>query len=776
MQGETTRMASAPNSGDILRVLLLQDDPSDAAILARHLDGLGRTVQCDAARTWHDFVHRAGTDSYHIVVCSYTFGGKTVLDACKRLRAMGRSTPLLLVTDPLDEGNLRQCLAAGIFDYVLKQDMLRLPFAVHRAIDGRAGAAGLAQPDFPTAELQQDYRLLFEANPNPMWVYDTETLRFLAVNGAAVERYGYSSEEFASITLKEIRPEEDIPRFLHEYTRESTTRAFDFGFWRHRTKAGQILDVEIYSRPLQFGGRPARLVLALDVTARLRAEIALRESEARHRSIIEGAPYGILQADDECRLRMANPALADMLGYGSVEELLRMGSVSKLFVDPLSCREGLKEIETTGRLSTEAAWRRRDGKTAYVRLLGHALRDPATGDEMHQMFVEDITEKRLLEMAVLQAQKMEAIGRLVGGVAHDFNNLLTIIGSGVGMMRESRGDWDRVEKHARQIETAAERATLLVRQLMTFARRQAVQPVALDLNATVQELSKVLPFLLGPNVELVLDLAPGLDTISADLAQIERVIMNLVVNARDAMPDGGRLAIQTANVPVSERDAPNYGEGITPGHYAMLAVRDSGIGMDVATQARAFEPFFTTKEVGKGTGLGLATVYGIVKQAGGFVWMYSELGKGSTFKIFLPRAAEAAEAAPPAAAPEPVPCGSETILLVEDEETLREIAADYLQAKGYTVLTAAGGEEALGICRSHPDSIRALVTDVIMPGMAGPDLARAVATVRPDIAVIFVSGYSERDLRGESLGVPSAFLQKPFSLELLARCLRSLLD
>ena len=382
---------------------------------------------------------------------------------------------------------------------------------------------------------------------------------------------------------------------------------------------------------------------------------------------------------------------------------------------------------------------------------------------------ENITEQRELEKQLRQAQKMEAVGRLAGGVAHDFNNLLMVIQGHTELMLErARSDawwFNKVE----QVRKAAERATGLTRQLLSFSRMQVLQPKVIDLNEIVTEMGKMLPRLIGEDVELrILEGAPPC-RVKADPGQLEQVILNLAVNARDAMPKGGILSIETCSVEVDEFLARKH-PPLVPGPYVLLTVSDTGVGMDSETQAHIFEPFFTTKEVGKGTGLGLATVYGVVKQSHGYIWVSSEVGKGTTFEVYLPRADESIEgpAVPPVE--DERPGGAETILLAEDEKGVREIAREFLSLSGYTVLEASDGAEALDIASRHQGPIQLLVTDIIMPQLGGRELAERVTELRPEIKVIYMSGYTEySSLRSSDFADTAVLLSKPFTRTALAR-------
>jgi signal transduction histidine kinase/CheY-like chemotaxis protein len=397
-----------------------------------------------------------------------------------------------------------------------------------------------------------------------------------------------------------------------------------------------------------------------------------------------------------------------------------------------------------------------------------------TGAFLHMRSSLETTQKeqRQLEERLRQAHKMEAVGRLAGGVAHDFNNLLTIIRGNSDLLKDREGSDAFHKKCVEQIQKASGRAVSMTRQLLAFSRMQVLQPRALDLNHTVVEMGKMLPRLIGEHIEYSFVPDPDLATVTADPGQIEQVILNLAVNSRDAMPRGGKLAVRTANVTINEAKAV-LRPPMVPGRFVLLSVSDTGHGMDQATKAHIFEPFFTTKEPGKGTGLGLATVYGVVKQSGGFIWVDSIPGEGTTFEIYLPRAAGKAVAENSEESSPVIPAGSETVLVVEDEGGVRELACQFLRVKGYTVLEAAGGLEALAVSRSYPGKIHLLLSDMVMPRMSGGELAVQLRATRPDVRVAFMSGYSEfsrGELGKEFLDAP--VVQKPFSPASLVEIVR----
>ncbi len=417
------------------------------------------------------------------------------------------------------------------------------------------------------------------------------------------------------------------------------------------------------------------------------------------------------------------------------------------------------------------------GLVAGVRALGKGdfsyPLDTRGGDEVAEVTdafirmrssLESTQQEQLqLQERLRQAHKMEAVGRLAGGVAHDFNNLLTIIRGNSDLLKDREGADALHQRCVEQIQKASGRAVSMTRQLLAFSRMQVLQPRVLDLNGVVADLGKMLPRLIGEHIEYSFSPNPKLAAVKADPGQIEQVILNLAANARDAMPTGGKLSVLTANVLVNEGEAAKR-QPMTPGQYILLSISDTGHGMDQATKAHIFEPFFTTKEIGKGTGLGLATVYGIVKQSGGFIWVESSLGAGTTFEIYLPQAAGKAANAEPEEIPSAIPGGSETVLVVEDEAGVRELACQFLRVKGYNVLEAEGGLEALAVSRRHPGAIHLLLSDMVMPKMSGGELAAQLKAIRPDMRVAFMSGYSEFSRGDLGKGFPEApVLQKPFS-------------
>ena len=515
------------------------------------------------------------------------------------------------------------------------------------------------------------------------------------------------------------------------------------------------------------------------------AEEALRRSEEKFQELFDEAPVGYVELDSQGRITQVNRTELAMLGY-SAEEMIGQ-PVWKFIVEEEQSKKSvtakLAGAKPPGH-AFERTFRRKDGKTLPILIEEAIIRDAAAKVKGIHTVHQDITERKRsekeradLQEQLRQSQKMEAVGRLAGGIAHDFNNLLTVIKGYTNLslldLKESNPLWGNLK----EIDKASERAADLTRQLLAFSRRQILEMKALDLNSLLLNLEKMLHRILGEDVKLVTALAQDLGRVRVDPGQVEQVVMNLAVNARDAMPSGGKLTIETANVELDEAYAGNH-VAVKPGRYVRLSVSDTGVGMSREVEEKVFEPFFTTKEKGKGTGLGLSTVYGIVKQSGGNIWVYSEPGQGTTFKIYLPIVDEELDALEPKHDAHSLPTGSETVLLVEDEASVRGLGARLLNQQGYTVWEAENGEEALRIAQAHAgERIHLLTTDVVMPRMGGRELAERLKILRPDLKVLFTSGYTDNAIVHHGILEPGVnFLQKPFSLVNMAQKVREVLD
>jgi two-component system cell cycle sensor histidine kinase/response regulator CckA len=590
---------------------------------------------------------------------------------------------------------------------------------------------------------------------------------------------GYSLADLqTSSTLEEIHPDdqEGVIQATKDAQRSGIGKTLEY---RLRHKDGTWLVVESTSSVIfDDQGKPEKLVIVnRNITERKRTERALRRSEAEFRSVVHDAPYGIFRAGTAGHFLQINPALQKMLGYDSEGELRGKDLENDIFQhtaeylrlsELLACPDDIKDIEM--------GWKKRDGTPITVRCSGRRITSEDAALTYFDMFAEDITEKRILEKQLRMAQKMEAIGRLSGGIAHDFNNYLSVIIGYSRVLNKALGHNSALREHAQEIEKAGRRAASLTKQLLAFSRQQILTPAVLSLNTLATDMETMLPRLLGEDITLSLTLDPDLGWVKADQGQIEQVIMNLAVNARDAMPVGGRLHIQTSNAELDQMYTRTH-PGSKVGNYVRLAVTDSGTGMDAATQTHIFEPFYTTKEQGKGTGLGLATVYGIVKQSDGYIWVDSAPAKGTSFEIYLPRYVGEVVVKPPKICPAETLHGSESILLVEDSEPVRKLAQAFLEAAGFRVLSAENGEAALLVAARSGANFDLLVTDVVMPGMNGRILAEQLLPQFPGMKVLYMSGYTDSFIAGHGvLDAGVNLLHKPFTEDVLICKAREVLD
>ena len=628
------------------------------------------------------------------------------------------------------------------------------------------------------AEREELFRLISENAADMIAVVDMDGRRIF--NSDAYQKIlGYSAEELKnSSSMDQIHPDdrERVKAAAGEARRSGVGKNLEY---RIRHKNGTWLVLESTSSVIgDASGVPEKLVIVnRDITARKQASEALRLSEVSFRSVIENAPYGIYRAQASGKLLLVNPALQKMLGYDSQAELLLLNLTTDVYVDPLE-HQRVNDLFTKQKEFTDVQvdWKRKDGTPIKARCSGWFVKSAIDGAAYFEVFAEDVTEKWLLERQLRMAQKMEAVGRLSGGIAHDFNNLLGVIIGYSQVLKRTLPPGTAFLEHAEEIEKAGQRAASLTRQLLAFSRQQVLAPAVLNLNSLISEMEKMLPRLIGEDIEIVIALDPAIGRVKADHGQLEQVVMNLAVNARDAMPDGGKVVITTANAVLDETWTRSH-PGSKAGDFVMLSVADTGTGIDSETLAHIFEPFFTTKERGKGTGLGLATVYGVVKQSGGYVWVESALGKGTAFQIYLPRIEELVSVPEPVAPIVEAFRGAETILLVEDADALRKLTHMLLEQHGYHVLVAANGAAALQLVEQKPERIDLLLTDVIMPGLNGRALAERLEILQPSLKVLYMSGYTDDAIVNHGvLESGTQLLHKPFSEESLIRKVREVLD
>ena len=630
-----------------VRVLMVEDNDSDAVLIRRELGRLSPPPDVQHVRTQPAFVAALDGFAPHVILCDHNipgFGGWEALELAQRARP---DVPFILVTGSLDEETAVRYLKDGAADYILKDRLVRLGPALLEALERARQRDALRRQE-------RLLRQIIDANPSLIFVKDWSG-RFVLVNQATAQVYGTTVDSLVGKTDADFnRNAEEVAHFLRD------------------------------DRDVMSSGR-SKIIAEEPVT---------------------------------------NPA----------------------------------------------------GETRWFQTIKVPLRRPEEGSATLLGVATEITERKRLEEQLLQAQKMEAVGQLAGGVAHDFNNILTAIVGYTDLLAGELGGNVRHLEDLEEIRKAARRAAALTRQLLAFSRKQVLEPRIIDMNDVVLNLDKMLRSLIAENIELKTELADNLAAARADPNQIEQVIMNLAINARDAMPDGGTVTIETGNATLDDAYAAQH-VSVIPGEYVMLAVSDTGCGMDEKTKSRVFEPFFTTKPVGRGTGLGLSTVYGIVKQTGGNIWLYSEPGKGTTFKIYLPAIAALPEDIGKVAPAEAVQRGGETVLVVEDDEQLRRLTHRALASQGYTVLEADRGSTALDIARRHKGHIDLLLTDVIMPDTNGRKLAETIRAARPGIRVLYMSGYPDGAIASHGMLEPGvAYLAKPFTTEAVTRRVREVLE
>lgn len=628
-------------------------------------------------------------------------------------------------------------------------------------------------------ESEERHRDLVENSNDLFCTHDLEG-RILSVNEAALRLTGYDREQLLTMNLADLLTPE-MRSTLAPYLRKFQTAERARGIMTIRTARGETRFWE-YDNTLRRDGVTAPVVRgrARDITERRRGESALRESEERFRALFEQAAVGVAQIDTGTgKFVRINRRYCAIVGYDR-EEMLARDFQSITHPDDLGADLGNMRRLVAGEIrefSMEKRYLRKDGRQVWVLLTVSPMWSVGARPNFHIAVVEDITERKNLEEQFRHAQKMEAIGLLSGGVAHDFNNIVTVIKGRVSLLQQEGGLGARQTESLREIGEAAERAAALTRQLLAFSRRQVMQQRDLDLNELVRDMTTMLRRLLGEQVGMRLALAPAPLWTHADPRLLEQVLMNLAVNARDAMPQGGELGIETSAATVDEERARRWPQ-VQPGKFVRLRVSDTGTGIDPEVMGRIFEPFFTTKEIGKGTGLGLATAYGIVQQHRGGLEVESVPGRGSSFSVYLPLGSAPAPAPVAAEVPVDPPGGAETILLVEDEPAVQHVARLVLERKGYRVLVAATGREALAVWAGHRETIQLLLTDLMMPdGMNGIELARQLVADKPGLRVIYSSGYSA-SVAGKDfpLSESANFLAKPYEVEQLAAIVRRSLD
>jgi PAS domain S-box-containing protein len=748
-----------------MKLLLAEDDAVFRKLLVSFLRKCGYDVVIaeDGLEAWREL---QGADAPRIAVLDWMMPGLDGVEICRRLRAIPDRdcyTYVLLLTSRSSRADLLTGLGAGADGYLTKpfdpQELEARLRAGRRIVEAEAGLRSALEWR----------RAIFAASRDAIFISRAEDGSIVDTNAAAEELTGRKASELSRMRLNDLCSAH--PCFSPD---QAPGSCFEEEICR---KDGARLLVEVFQHTVNIDGAAYIQTVARDVSERRRAAEAVLRSEANLRSFVEHAPHGIFESTIDGSFIAANPALVQMLGYESKAELLSMDVAASLFQSPEQRTTLLNLLMQNGGFrGVEAVWKRKDGKLVTVRLGGRVVRDHAGKPNHFEIMAEDVTQQRQLEEQLRQAQKLEAVGCLVGGIAHDFNNLVMIINGYSETVLNSLSSRDLLRDPLEKIQKAGDRAASLIRQLLAFSRKQVLLPRILNLNTTLSDTANMLQRLIGENIELRTRTSSELWSVKADAGQIEQALLNLAVNARDAMPDGGLLTLETANV-VLDRDFERANLGARAGEYVMLRVTDTGCGMKPEILSHIFDPFFTTMEKGKGTGLGLSSVYGVVKQSGGYITVESEPGRGTTFAIFLPRVRETELQPEHSPRSERVGPASETILVVEDEEAAREVLCDYLEWHGYKVFRAGSGTEGLEICRKQP-AIDLIISDVIMSGgMSGTEMAAQIRKRDPQMKLLFVSGYSDDALLHHGVfdsGV--AFLQKPFKMTDLLKQLRRIQD
>ena len=756
-----------------LHLLILEDNPDDAELAVKELERKGFDVKWTRVDTEEAF-RKALSEKPDLILADYFVPSFDAMAALQMYRQLKLEIPLIIFSGTIGEEVAVECMKSGATDYVLKDNLSRLCPVVKRALEEMKTYRKSKQAEEALRESEERFDAMLQSIGDHMSMMDKD-LNIIWANEIARKIFGDNivgkkcfeayhkrkepCKPYPCLTLKSFQDGK-----IHEHDTQVIDSNGEIRYF-HCTANVALRDKD---------GKPVAVIeISRDITKRKQAEEEIRKLS----SAVEQSIDGVAISDLEAKLTYVNCAFARMHGY-SPEEMIGIKFVDLLKKEELDkYTNGLNKVKTLGSWTCEIEHIRKDA-TSYPTFMSVNLLKDAEGKATGvQAVVRDISEQKKLEEQFRQAQKMEAVGTLAGGVAHDFNNLLTvIIGNAELALMDVIKD-ESLRKGIEETKKAGEKAASLTRQLLAFSRKQVIMPEVIDLNKGINETKNMLKRTIGEDIEFLTVLEPELWKAYADSGQIDQVIMNMVVNARDVMPQGGKLIIETANVDLDKNYFCERGiEGEKSGHYVMLTVSDTGKGMDKEIQEHIFEPFFTTKEVGKGTGLGLSTIYGIVKQNDGFIWVYSEPGKGTTFKVYLPRVKGDMEPEEKEQTSVAELGGSETVLIVEDDDSLRNLAQKALRQHGYKVLVAENGENALKVGKEHDGQIDLMITDVVMPKMGGREAAERLQPLYPQMKVIYMSGYTDNAIVHHAVLEPGLnYFEKPFTPEGLARKVREAL-
>jgi len=771
--------------GKELHILMLEDVPADAALMQHELHKAGIEFITQCVERGEDFKKGIEEFAPDLILADFTLPSFDGLSALAIAREECPDVPFIFVTGSISEEMAVECMKSGATDYVLKDHLIRIGPAVKGALERKRTREEQERAEEVLRVSDIRYRRLFESAKDGILLLNGDTAEITDVNPYMVEVLGYHYDEFLGRKLCDVSPFKEAGKtqtFFREIQKEGYVCYENLSL---KTKEKKPIDVEFISNAYYVDGRKVIQCNIRDITGRKRAEEALGRSETKFDELFNDAPVGYFEYDNQGRVTRVNRTELEMLGH-TLEEMVGQPVWKSVVEEDETHHQTLAKLAGTMPPSrgVERTYRRRDGTTFPALIEDRLLKDSEGKIVGIRSTIQNITERKrmekekaLLEEQLRESQKMEAMGRLAGGIAHDFNNLLTIIKGYSQLFLLDMKKGDPMGRGIEQIQKATQRAADLIRQLLAFSRRQVMEMKVLDLNSLLRDLDKMLRRVIGEDIVLATLLAEDLGRVKADPGQLGQVLMNLIVNSRDAMPTGGKLTLETANVVLDEEYVRTHID-LPLGRYVVLSVSDTGMGMIPEVKERVFEPFFTTKEKDKGTGLGLSTAYGIVKQSGGNILVYSEPGKGTTFKIYLPRVDEPLEEwGEMVVEGRELPRGKETILIVEDFEEVRQLAVQVLERQGYKILEAANGNATLEVCKRHKGQIHLMMTDVVMPGMSGRELADRIKSMHPEMKVLYTSGHADDTIVHYGVlrdGVN--YIQKPFTMEGLARKVREALD
>ena len=753
-----------------LRILIVDDSPEDAALIARQLqqEFSPSYQRVETAEAMADALDKGG---WNLVISDYVMPRFSGLSALQLLQQREVDIPFIMVSGQMGEDVAVEAMRAGAHDFLIKDNLSRLAPAIKRELNEAVVRRERSLAEDALTATEARFQSLVEQSLVGIFMLQNEV--FTYVNPKLGQIFGYRQDELTeSKSLLDLVARDDqirvITQFLRPLQEESGSLHF---YFRGRRSDSTSIELEMNGTKTQLNGKPAIIGTLLDITERKRAE----EQLSKLWQAVEQSPVSVVITDLMGRIEYVNPRFAEVSGYSEAElvgqnpRILKSGSMDHDFY------QNLWQTISSGReWHGELHNKKKNGELFWESGSIKAVKN-SEGRITHFVAVkEDVTQRKQSFDQLRQVQKMEAIGQLAGGIAHDFNNLLTIINGYSTLLIRGLESGSPMRKEAEQILRAGERAADLTRQLLSFSRRQILEPKVLNINVQVRSVEKMLKRLIGEHIELVTRLSDDIGFIKIDPGQIEQIIMNLVVNARDASETGGEIAIETCNCDLDETFSGQHPGSVT-GSYVRVTVRDRGFGMTEEVKRRLFEPFFTTKEMGRGTGLGLATVYGIVKQSGGYIDVISQPDQGAAFNIYLPRVFQPADALKRQASEEQSQ-GSQTILVVEDEPGVLNLVVHTLRKRGFCVFETTDPEHGVTLFEEHQDEIDMLLTDVVMPFMSGPTLAETLTRIKPQLKVLFMSGHTDNKVSFEKIleqGVP--FLPKPFASDTLIKKVRETL-